>query len=72
VSSESNRLVSGFHLGTRLCDALGLKDVRSLSLSLELDGLAELTVVQLMRGDASDEMVEVIKRYNLVDADDEG
>lgn len=64
---------SGLHIGGKLCEIFGLKQVTKLSLTCPIDDCAILEATMLADHDAAEDAVEELKRYRLVEiVDDEG
>lgn len=58
-------------IGNRLCDALGLpKGVRSIQINFEANELVTAVVTLLPESDVAEEVVEIVKRFELAEKDE--
>lgn len=65
VTYNPNSLVVGPHLGKAICDVFGLKSVRDISLHMPFREMAYIETKQLIRQEQGEQIVEVLKRYEL-------
>ena len=59
--------VSGLHLGGELSKLLGLKQCVSFSIHFEMERCVYINANLLMPDEATNELVEVMKRYTLIE-----
>lgn len=68
---RKRRAVSGRHLGSAVCNALGLDEmsVRAVTINLTVDEVATVTVEMFIRAESG--LETVLRRYELVEREDD-